>query len=376
MNMKVLVLTTIRAPYRVDLFNELGKKIDLTVCFEQEHDIIRDKSWYQNDFINFKCIILRNADKSLRRIKFDFLKILKKNDYDIVLFYEYSTITSIVSMIYCLVNKVKYAINCDGAIKHRYMLRDCLKSFFIKKATACLANGISAKQYFLIHKAKPNKIYEHYFSSYYDNEVLREIISEEEKTKIRKKLNLPDNATLVLTVGNFVENKGFDILLESFCSLKKNNSLFLLLIGSGKLKSKFEEFIDINKMKNVYIIDFQDKYMLQNYFKASDIFVFPTLTDVWGLVVVEAMSLGLPIISSKNANSSIELIKNGINGYLIENKAEIFIDKIIYLSKNKELMQFMANNNLTIASKYTIENNAKKHLNNLSQILGENNDFT
>ena len=95
--MKVLILTTVMAPYRIDLFNELGKNISLTVCFEQLKDKTRNNDWYKNNFKNFKPIILKNSNKSLKKIKWDFIKELNKK-YDVVIFYEYSTITSIISI--------------------------------------------------------------------------------------------------------------------------------------------------------------------------------------------------------------------------------------------------------------------------------------
>lgn len=78
--MEILILTTIAAPYRVNLFNEIGKKINLTVCFEQMHDAVRNESWYDKNFTNFKGFFLRKANKSLFSIKVDFLKYLNKKN--------------------------------------------------------------------------------------------------------------------------------------------------------------------------------------------------------------------------------------------------------------------------------------------------------
>ena len=56
--MKILVLTNIPSPYRVDFFNEWGKYCDLTVAFEKEASDERDNSWKKYQFTHFKGVLL------------------------------------------------------------------------------------------------------------------------------------------------------------------------------------------------------------------------------------------------------------------------------------------------------------------------------
>lgn len=368
MTMNILILTTVRAPYRVELFNELGTKCDLTVCFEQEHDSERDVNWYDNNVKNFNFIMLNNANRSLKKIKFDFIKTLRSEAWDICIFYEFSTNTAMTAMMYCILHNIKYAINCDGAIERKNTIKDLAKNIFIKHSTACLANGQSAIQYFKVHKATENKIYMHCFGTLHQNEVLQHPLKENEKNKLKEKLGLPLDKTLVIAVGSFIERKGFQYVLNSFNEIKDQN-ISLLLIGGGPKKEEYRHYIRNNNLENVILKDFIKTPELFQYFMASDIFVFPTLYDIWGLVVVEAMSFGLSIISSKNANSAKELIENGVNGYLCNLDSEDFKNRIIELHKNPELRNEFATQSLKIASKYTIENNAKMHYENLLKII-------
>ncbi|MEG2464284.1 MAG: glycosyltransferase family 4 protein [Malacoplasma sp.] len=372
--MKLLVLTTIRAPYRIDLFNELGKLCDLTVCFEQEHDVIREEKWYKNEFVNFEGVVLKKASQKLSTIKFEFIKQLRENDYDLCIFYEYSTKTALLSMEYCIIHKIKYAINCDGVLNITKTFKNVAKKYFVKNASACLANGASAKRYFLNFGANPQKIYMHNFGSLFSNNVLTKIVDTKEKKELKKKLNLNEENTLVISVGNFIEGKGFNYLLDVFLELKDNYNIDLLIIGSGPMKDSFISYIKNNDLNNVIIKDFLLKEELFEYYMAADIFAFATLEDVWGLVTVEAMSFGLPIISSKNANSSLELIQNGINGYLCDlNNNDIF-DAIINLYKNNELREKMGTENLKIAQKFTVERNSSDIYSNLIKVLGAENE--
>ena len=67
--MRILFITNVPSPYRVDFFNELGKSCELTVLFEKSFSAERDDSWKQQNFINFNGIILKGksigTDKAL-----------------------------------------------------------------------------------------------------------------------------------------------------------------------------------------------------------------------------------------------------------------------------------------------------------------------
>lgn len=139
--MKVFILTTITAPYRVNLFSELGKKCDLMVCFEQKRDLVeRDEKWYIDQYSNFKSVKLKKWDKGLKTIKFDVFKYLKEFKPDIVIAYEYSTLTSLILMSICKIKKIPYLINCDGAIPSNNIIKTAIKTHYVKNANGYLAN--------------------------------------------------------------------------------------------------------------------------------------------------------------------------------------------------------------------------------------------
>lgn len=75
--MKVLIITTIKAPYRTDLFEELGKSINLTVFFEQSFDKTREENWLTNNFSNFNALYMNS--KSNHHFKKRIYDEIKKN---------------------------------------------------------------------------------------------------------------------------------------------------------------------------------------------------------------------------------------------------------------------------------------------------------
>ena len=121
----------------------------------------------------------------------------------------------------------------------------------------------------------------------------------------------------VLTVGQFIHRKGFDILLKAH---QYNDDDVALIIIGGSPTEEYLKIIKDYNLKNVYFIEFQKKSVLAQYFKAADLFVLPTREDIWGLVINEAMGYGLPVITTENCVAGIELIEDGINGYIVPNE--------------------------------------------------------
>lgn len=114
--MKVLFLTNIPVPYRIDFFNELGKKIDLTVVFDRKTATDRDTEWLNNNIRNFKAIFLKSVKfGNENAISFNVIKYLN-NTYDYIIVGTHISYTALVAMFYMKVKGIKYIFNCDGGV--------------------------------------------------------------------------------------------------------------------------------------------------------------------------------------------------------------------------------------------------------------------
>jgi len=107
---------------------------------------------------------------------------------------------------------------------------------------------------------------------------------------------------------------------------------------------------------------------LKEYYKLADIFVLPTREDIWGLVINEAMAYGLPIVTTNKCNAGLELVKNGINGYIVQvgNVEELRCAIIDSLLRSDE----MGYSALKAIQSYTIENMVKDHVDILKKYKG------
>lgn len=111
--MKILFLTNLAAPYRVDFFNELSKYCDLTVLFERKRAADRDDRWYSNNY-KFKAIFLNSKNiGNEASLSFEVLKYLKEN-FDYIILGGYSTPTAMIASTYMKLHKIPYILNADG----------------------------------------------------------------------------------------------------------------------------------------------------------------------------------------------------------------------------------------------------------------------
>ena len=167
--------------------------------------------------------------------------------------------------------------------------------------------------YYLHYGAEAGAIRLYHFSSLQKRDILPAPISREEKTQCRKKLQIPEDKML-LAVGQFIPRKGFDVLLNAANTMDKHIGIYIV---GGEPTEEYLTFARENDLTNVHFVGFKTKEALEDYYLAADLFVHPTREDIWGLVVAEAMSYGLGVVTTDRCNAGLELIENGKNGYLV-----------------------------------------------------------
>lgn len=113
----------------------------------------------------------------------------------------------------------------------------------------------------------------------------------------------------------------------------------------------------------VHFIGYKNKNELKEYYLASDLFCLQTRGDVWGLVINEAMSIGLPVIASDKCVAGLELIEDDVNGYVVPVEDVHLLNKRVEtILQNEELCKQMGQHSLSKIHHYTIEEMAQKHI--------------
>jgi len=220
----------------------------------------------------------------------------------------------------------------------------------------------------IYYGAKANQIFRYRFTSIKQNDLLSVVLSRQEKSKIKDKLGIKYEKVL-LSIGQFIHRKGFDVLLKACKNIDCNVGVYI--IGGDPT----DEYIQLKKelaLNNVHFINFKTKEEIKEYYKAADVFVLPTRQDIWGLVVNEAMANALPVITTDKCVAGLELIKDNDNGFIVPaDNFKLLAERINIILSSEELCNEMAQNSLNKIKKYTIENMASRHRDIFNDILHE-----
>ena len=394
--MRILWITNIPSPYRVDFFNELGKSCDLTVVFEKKASDERDSTWKNYRFDNFDGIIL--AGKSVRTdaaICPDIIKVIQSEKYDQIVLTNIASPTGILAGLYMRLRRIPYWIEGDGALvkqttRIQSRIKGIAKKVLMKGAKGYFSTGKSHDEYYLLYGASRDKLYRYSFSSISratyecamlltdeesaDNEISFQGLTDIEKRQIirglaKKRLGISNEKKVALFVGQMIHRKGIDVLLEcaeKMCAERKD-VLFMLVGGTcpDELREKAKRIPE----SCISFVPFMSPDKLQYYYRAADVFCLPTREDIWGLVINEAMTYSLPIVTTDRCGAGIELIESGENGYLVPVddvlNTKISIENALI---NKEKMGLRSR---AIIRPYTIEDMAKQHIDVFRGILDD-----
>lgn len=108
------------------------------------------------------------------------------------------------------------------------------------------------------------------------------------------------------------------------------------------------------------------------YCSIADVFVLPSKYEGLPIVIIEAMSLGKPVVAS-NVGGVSELVHNGVNGYALENNAELFAEKINYILENPQIYESMSKASKDIYDKnFTVDKMVRGYKGIYNEVLGEN----
>ncbi len=141
----------------------------------------------------------------------------------------------------------------------------------------------------------------------------------------KKALGIKENEVIILSIGKLIPRKGpmdllraFELLCKSSVKCQMSNvqtKAVLLFVGDGPEREKIENYA---KEKNLLIIcaGFKRPEELPLYYSTADIFALPSYFETWGLVINEAMSYGLPIVTSDMTGAAYDLVNENKNGYI------------------------------------------------------------
>lgn len=325
-------------------------------CYEDSKNIPYNEIEKNND----KVLLLPNI-KNVFKYKRKLTKLLIKYNYDIS--HVHCNTLSFLAL-KCSKKagiKVRICSNHSTSNRKEFMrniIKNLLKRYNLKYAT----------EYFACSKYAGDWLYNknNYFI------MKNALLIDEYKYNInirneyRKKLNIKKDALVIGNISRFVNGKNHKLVIKIFKEIhKKNSNSILCLIGIGPLENKIKKMVKKYNLED-YVLFLGYKEDVNNYYQAFDIFLFPSLYEGLGLVLIEAQISGNLCFASSNVPNEV-IITNNIK-FISLNKNPTYWSNNILNSYKKYKRQ-----SHTIEAKkngYDITKEVKKLENKYKELVG------
>lgn len=167
----------------------------------------------------------------------------------------------------------------------------------------------------------------------------------------RRELGIPEDAFLLLSVGELNENKNHQIVIRVLTELK-NPNVHYMIAGKGPLHDYLLDLAQkLGVEKQVHLLGYRDD--AAELYKMADVDIFPSIREGLGLAAVEGMVAGLPLICADNRGTR-EYAKNGENAIVCSNTLTEYASAIDTMYRNESLRIDYGNHGAVVAHSFNV----------------------
>jgi glycosyltransferase involved in cell wall biosynthesis len=317
---KIKLLTIFRSDVSVGVFfdNEFGVSMKWDTPLTEGYDHIFLKSL--GSAIKFSF---------LSPINYGLMHILLKRRIDILWVHGWGSLFQIYAIFMARILGIKVLIRGESnlhtsAVKGwKSPLKKLFLRFLFRRVNGCLAIGSLNKDFYHHYGVSDSKIF--LVPYVVDNKFFQKksLLSPEDTLQLSSRYDLDKTRKIILFASKMIERKRAIDLLRAYFLLTNHYQGFsmpyLLFIGDGDERKVLEEIANAHTSKDfIKFLGFQNQTELPKFFSLCDVFVLPSEDEPWGLIVNEAMNAARPIIASDQVGCALDLIKNGVNGYIFK----------------------------------------------------------
>lgn len=219
-------------------------------------------------------------------------------------------------------NAVSYANKCDQIIVPTKSVKKIITDWGVKNSNI---------------EAIPTGVEEDFFM-------------DSDRDGMRKKLEIADDETVLLLVSRLTKEKNVEFLVRSVIEiLKKTKKTRFILAGEGNELPKLRKMILEAGLADIVVFyGIAKRDVAKNIYAASDIFVYASTSETQGMILTEAMCLGLPIVAV-SATGSKDIIGNQVTGILVEENEDAFAAAAVRLVEDGNLRKKFSENSKRVA---------------------------
>jgi glycosyltransferase involved in cell wall biosynthesis len=347
---KLAIVRNAMAPYVHPLFEMLSHDLDLMVYYYSGESSRRKWDlWPRNYNYRYKILpgiplktslgILKEIE--VQNLNLSIIKELVLSKPHVLILEDYTSPTTWFALAIAKLLKIPLIYWTEGVKEPKSVLGVItrpLRILFVKKSNAVIVPGRLSKGHVISLGANAEKVF--IAPNAIDNELFIKLSGKYQlrKEELKSQLELKGKF-VILYVGRLAEEKGVRSLLEAYGKLKSEISgIALVIVGYGELRDALQKLCQTKKIGDVIftgaVVDYKQ---VIRYYSMANVFVLPTLEDVWGFVINEAMTCGLPIISTKACQAAVEMVQPNRNGLIINPVGEELYEALRLLVSSDEL---------------------------------------
>ncbi len=339
------------AHYRDELFSILSKRHDIHFVYERSFNVYPGE--VTPGEISHTFLDCKFGSHWLGLIYY-----LIKNQPNIVISSVSSSFRSIVSFIYARLFKKRFILWIIEWRRHAYSphkikrlwrsIKNLIGTKLILGSHSIVVGGSASRRYALSLGKVDNDVF---VAIQCANDLKKQRNMKEFKMRRRK----PKFTFLYLS--RIISRKGLDILLKAFLLLRKNKSdVFLLIGGDGPFLHYCKKLATALQIPNVSFVGSVDPRSSTDIYDQADVFVLPSYSignqyEAWGLVINEAISMGLPVITTTGVGASYDLVIDGYNGFIVKENCVVDLYKAMKKIISLDLVQVGMNSRLIFEKK-------------------------
>jgi glycosyltransferase involved in cell wall biosynthesis len=300
--MRILLLTEIPAPYRIPLFNALAERIDLRVLFLAQGDPRRPFYGLQDDERRFDHGVLPGRGFGRRWVVLSrgVLGELRRFRPDVVAVGGWNQPAFWLALAYCRARRLPLLVWVESTAREQrtgFAPLELAKRVMIRGASGFFVPGRAAAEYVRSFGVEADRI------AVAPNAVDDSVFASAAVDRSGR------SGCTFLYVGRLDAEKGLDVLVRAFDRVPGE----LVLAGSGSEEGRLKQLAS----EDVRFVGPLDRDQLLEWYARADVFVLPSRSEPWGMVLNEAAAAGLPLVATEDVGAAHDLIEHGVNGFRV-----------------------------------------------------------
>lgn len=350
--MKLVIITNQPPPFRIPVYEIISRmpdiKLQVIFCSKREPN----REWKLPP-LNFDHVFLREryttrGDNFIHN-NWDVIGALRRFQPDVIVTTGFNP-TYLYAFAYAMAKGIAHVPMTDGTDVSEKALsawHTLLRHIIYARSHAFISASDGGQRLYQSYDVDPERCFKSCLCI--ANEEYRQVMQHEEKQYD------------FIFCGRIVEGKNplFTLEVARKAALLLDRKIRILYVGSGSQEDVVKQKSALMPEVEAHFFGFAAQDELPMLYRSAKIFLFPTLSDVWGVVANEAAAAGLPIIVSPHAGVAGELVRQEENGFICDLDVTMWTDRAISLLSQLDMYERFSCRSLTLVNQYTFEHAAE-----------------